>query len=121
MTPHPEIAPLFTATWVVLGIAGIWLMFIDKNVPRKKRLLPVFIIGTGAAFVFFVFLMTGDLRLLAFVLPAAVLISFLNLRTIKVCSSCGRTIQSGMWFTKAEYCLFKVRCKAGIVAHQGCE
>ena len=104
MTPHPEIMPLFIATWVVLGIAGIWLMFIDKNVPRKKQLLPVFIIGTGAAFVVFVFLITGDLHILAFVLPAAVLISFLNLRMIKVCSSCGRTIQSGMWFTKSEYC-----------------
>ena len=104
MTPHPEIAPLFIATWVVLGIAGIWLMFIDKNVARKKRLLPVFIIGSGAAFVFFVFLMTADLRVLAFVLPAAVLISFLNLRIIKICSRCGRTIQSGMWFAKAEYC-----------------
>lgn len=79
-------------------------MFIDKNVPRKKRLLPVFIIGTGAAFVLFVFLMTGDLHVLAFVLPAVVLISLLNLRMIKVCSSCGRTIQSGIWFTKAEYC-----------------
>lgn len=104
MKPHPEIVPLFITTWVVLGIAGLWLMFIDKNVPRKKRLLPVFIIGTGAAFVGFVFLMTGDLHVLAFVLPAAVLISFLNLHMIKVCSSWGRTIQSGMWFTKAEYC-----------------
>jgi rRNA maturation endonuclease Nob1 len=79
-------------------------MYVDKNVPRKKRLLPVFIIGTGAAFVLFVFLMTGDLHVLAFVLPAAVLISILNLRMIRVCSGCGRTIQSGMWFTRAEFC-----------------
>ena len=104
MKPHPEIVPLFIATWIVLGIAGLWLMFIDKNVPRKKRLLPAFIIGTGGAFVVFVFLITGDLHVLAFVLPAAVLISFLNLRMIRICSSCGRTIPSGMWFTKAEYC-----------------
>lgn len=70
---------MFIATWVVLGIAGIWLMFIDRNVPRKKRLLPVFIIGTGAAFVAFVFVITGDPHVLAFVFPAAVLISLLNL------------------------------------------
>jgi hypothetical protein len=90
MTPHPEIWPLFIATWVVLGTAGSWLTFIDKNAPRKKRLLPVFIIGTGATFVVFVFLITRDLRVLAFVLPAAVLISLLNLRMTKVCSSCER-------------------------------
>jgi hypothetical protein len=104
MKPHPEIVPWFIATWVVLGIAGIWFMVIDRNVPRKKRLLPVFIIGTGVAFVVFAFLITGDLHVLAFVLPAAALISFLNLRMMKVCSRCGRTIQSGMWFAKAEYC-----------------
>jgi hypothetical protein len=104
MKPHPEIAPLFIATWLILGITGMWLMFIDKNVPRKKRLLPVFIVGSGAAFVIFVFLITADLRVLAFILPATALLSVLNLRMIRICSSCGRTIQSGMWFTKAEYC-----------------
>jgi hypothetical protein len=104
MKPHPEIAPLFIATWILLGIAGIWHMFIDRNVPRKKRLLPFFNIGSGALFVIFVFLMSGDLRVLAFMVPAVVLICFLNLRMIRVCSACGRTIQSGMWFTKAEYC-----------------
>ena len=104
MKPHPEIVPLFIATWILLGIAGIWHTFIDRNVPRKKRLLPFFTIGSGALFVIFVFLMSGDLRVLAFMVPAVVLICFLNLRMIRVCSACGRTIQSGMWFTKAEYC-----------------
>lgn len=103
MKPHPEIVPVFIATWIILGIAGVWFL-IDRNVPRKKRLLPVFIIGTGAAFVIFVFLITGDVHVLAFVLPAAVLISILNLHMIKICSGCGRTIQSGIWFAKAEYC-----------------
>jgi hypothetical protein len=104
MKPHPEIVPLFIATWIVLGITGVWFMFIDRNVPRKKRLLPIFIIGTGAAFVLFVFLITGDVNALVFALPAVVLICARNLHMIKICSSCGRTIQSGVWFTKAEYC-----------------
>jgi len=104
MTPHPEIMPFFIATWVVLAIAGVWLAFGDKNIPRRKRLLPVFIFGTGAAFVVFTFLITGDLHVLALVLPAAALISFLNLRMIKICSTCGRTIQTGLWFSKAQYC-----------------
>ncbi len=82
----------------------MWFVYLDRNVTRKKRLLPVFIIGSGALFVGFVFLMSGDLRILAFMLPAVALISLLNLRMIKVCSACGRTMHSGMWFTKAEYC-----------------
>jgi hypothetical protein len=104
MKPHPEIAPWFIATWIVLGIAGMWNAYLDKNIARKKRLLPVFIIGSGALFVIFTFLMIGNLRVLALTVPAVVLISFLNLRMIKVCPTCGRTIHSGMWFTRAAYC-----------------
>lgn len=104
MTPHPGITPYFFATWVVLGTLSMWFLFVDRNVNRKKRLLPVFIIGTSTLFVVFVFLITGDLHILAFVLPAAVLIALMNLRMIKVCSTCGRTIQSGIMFAKAEYC-----------------
>jgi hypothetical protein len=104
MTPHPEVTPWFIGTWIILGIVGLWSTYFDRNVARKKRLLPFFNIGSGALFVIFVFLMSGDLRVLAFMVPAVVVICFLNLRMIRVCSACGRTIQSGMWFTKAEYC-----------------
>jgi hypothetical protein len=45
--------------------------------------------------------MTGsDLRMMGFVIPAVALITFLNLRQINVCSACGKTIHSGMWFAK---------------------
>jgi hypothetical protein len=104
MRPHPEIGVLFIGTWVVLGILSLWFLYFDRNVARKKRLLPVFIVGSGALFVIFVFLLSGDLRTLVLAVPAVVLICFLNLRMMKVCSACGRTVQSGVWFTKAEYC-----------------
>jgi hypothetical protein len=104
MTSHPEIVPWFFGTWIVLGLLSFWFMYLDRNVARKKRLLPIFIIGSGALFVIFVFLISGSLAALAFTFPAAVLICILNLRMIKVCTSCGRTIHSGLWFAKAEYC-----------------
>ena len=104
MRPHPEIAPWFIGTWIVLAILGLWNTYLDRNIARKKRLLPVFIISSGAVFVIFVFLIMGDVKILAFMVPAVVLISLLNLRMIKVCPNCGRTIHSGMWFTRAEFC-----------------
>jgi hypothetical protein len=79
-------------------------MYLDKDVARKKRLLPVFIIGSGALFVVFGFLISGSFSILAFMIPAVVLISLLNLCMIRICSACGRTIHSGMWFARAEYC-----------------
>src|SRR5215469_4851729 len=104
MTPHPQITPWFIGTWIVLIILGLWFTYFDPNIARKKRLLPVFIIGSGGLFIIFGFLISGDFRVLAFMIPGVVLICILNLRMIRVCSACGRTIQSGMWFTRAEYC-----------------
>jgi hypothetical protein len=102
--PHPEIWPWFFGLWLMLGIASVWFMYLDKNIARKKRLLPVFIVGTGVIFIAFTFVIMGDLKAMALIVPAVALITFLNLRIIKICGACGKTIHSGMWFTKAEYC-----------------
>jgi hypothetical protein len=104
MKAHPEITPWFIGVWIAFGIVGLWVTYLDKNVIRKKRLLPVFIVGAGVVFVLFTLLMKGDFRAMVFVIPAVALITFLNLRQFKVCPTCGRTIHSGMWFAKARYC-----------------
>jgi hypothetical protein len=106
MKPHPEVVvPVFVGVWITLGIAGLWFTYFDKNVARKKRLIPVFIVSAGAIFALFTFLITGgSLGAMLLVVPAVVLITFLNLRQYRVCSACGRTIHSGMWFAKAEFC-----------------
>lgn len=79
-------------------------MYLDKDIPRKKRLLPVLTIGTGVIFLTFTFLMMPAANVMALAVPAVALITWLNLRNIKICSTCGRTIQTGVWFTSAEYC-----------------
>src|ERR1017187_4045819 len=99
MRPHPEITPWFFATWIVLAVFNLWSSFIDRNVTRKKRLLPVFIIGSGTLFVIFVFLITGDLRITAFAFVAVELITILNLHLIRICSACGRTVYNRMSLT----------------------
>ncbi|MGA8286844.1 MAG: hypothetical protein WB249_11065 [Candidatus Sulfotelmatobacter sp.] len=51
MKSHPEVVvPVFIGAWIALGIAGLWVTYFDKNVARKKRLIPAFIVGTGAIF-----------------------------------------------------------------------
>lgn len=104
MKPHPEMFLAFAATWVVLCLAGLWLFVLDKDIARKKRLLPVFVIGTGALFVIFALLITGEPRLLAFVAPVTALIVFLNLRMLKVCESCGLVLQTNVPFYRARFC-----------------
>ena len=104
MKAHPEITPWFIGVWIALAVVGLWAIYLDRNIARKKRLVPVFIVGVGVIFAIFVLVMTGDLRIMVFVIPAVALITFLNLRQIRVCPTCGRTIHSGMWFTRADYC-----------------
>ena len=80
-------------------------MHTDKKVAHKKRLLTVFTIGAGAGWIIFCFLISGgDRNVLALMVPAAGLVCFFSLRMMKVCPSCGRIVNSGMWYTKAEYC-----------------
>jgi hypothetical protein len=92
---RPEIAPWFVMTWILLALSGLWFTYFGTNIARKKRLIPFFIIGSGALFIVFVLLMIGDVRVLLFMVPAVVLICLLNLRMIRVCSvmqtndSCG--------------------------------
>jgi len=63
MKPHPEIAPWFFGVWIALAILGLWVTYLDKNVARKKRLLPLFIVIAGVIFAVFTLLMMGfDLR-----------------------------------------------------------
>lgn len=104
MRPHPEAVPWFIGTWIVLGAASVWMNVFDKDVARKKRLLTPFIVGTGVLFAGFTLMISGSLRLQLFLAPAVALITWLNLRMIKVCESCGSTVFNNVWFSKMEYC-----------------
>jgi hypothetical protein len=101
--PH-QIAWWFFGVWIALAIVGLWVTYGDKNVARKKRLLPIFIVGSGIIFGVFALTVIGDLRALALVAPTIALIIFLNLRQLRVRPTCGRIIHSGMLFAKARYC-----------------
>jgi len=108
MKPHPEIMPWFiggfVGVWIALTVVGLWVTYVDKNIARKKRRIPRFIVGAGLVFAIFVLVTLPDVRVAMFFILAVALITFLNLRQFKVCSTCGKTIHSGMWFDKAEYC-----------------
>lgn len=104
MREHPELFPWFAGVWIGLGILSFWFFQFSKNVKLKKRFLPIFIVGTGVLFTGFVLFMSGKPEIMLIVIPAVAIISFLNLRMIRVCESCGRTIYNTMVFFKMEYC-----------------
>jgi len=68
------------------------IFFLGKNAALKRKLWPPFVIGTGLLFVFFVYLMGFGDQAMYMMVPAVILITFLNLRATKFCDSCGKTI-----------------------------
>jgi hypothetical protein len=104
MKPHPEITPWFFGVWLALMIVGVWITHLDRNIARKKRLLPVPIVVAGVLFVLATFWMTGDWRAMGFVIPAAALVTVLIVRQFRVCAACGRIINSGMWIARTQSC-----------------
>ena len=109
MRDHHEIVDWlgnFLLVLLGLAIASFWFTYLDKNVARKKRLIPILIVGIGVILASFMLLTTRELTLTdaLFILSIIALITLVNLRMIRVCSSCGRTIQSGIWFARADYC-----------------
>lgn len=104
MREHTELFSWVMGIWIALGILSFWFFNFSKNVKLKKRLLPIFIVGAGVLFTGVVLLMTGEPKVVLITIPAVVIISLLNLRMIKFCESCGRTLYNRMWFSKMEYC-----------------
>ena len=105
MTNNPdEIFPFFIATWIVLGISGLILFNKNRDLQFKKKWFPKFIILIGTLFTFFVWLMGATLEAFYLLIPGVILISFLNIRLTKFCSTCGKMMYNYFWFTKMKYC-----------------
>lgn len=103
MSPD-EIFPIFFGTWVVLGIVSFVIFFVCKDARLKRRVWKPFVIGTGALFIGFVYLMGFGGEALYIMVPAVILISFLNIRSTKFCDSCGKTNINQNFLVKPEFC-----------------
>jgi hypothetical protein len=86
--PHSEYFPAFVATWLVLGLGGILWVWRMKNPATKRRALRVFAVGTSLLFALFVWLITRDPRQMMFMAVPLLLITYINLRLVKVCDVC---------------------------------
>jgi len=99
-----EIFPIFFGTWVVLGIVSFVIFFLGKDAQLKRKLWKPFVIGTGALFIGFVYLMGFGGEALYIMVPAVVLITFLNIRSTKFCDACGKTIINQNFLVKPDFC-----------------
>jgi hypothetical protein len=96
-----RIAFIFVVVWIVLGLLSAGIFFFNRDAKLKRRLWGPFVILAGVLFTGFTWLMGAPIL---FVGPAVLAITLLNLRSVKFCDACGRTIHSPNPFSPASFC-----------------
>ncbi len=96
--------PVFAVTWVLLGVLGFYLFYLGKDADFKRKWWPWWIALIGVLFVLFIALTGFPLQTLLFAIPGILLISWLNIRQTRFCSSCGRMVLSSTPFLRPDYC-----------------
>ena len=107
-----------TSSQGVLLIFGAWdgsyagllrFLYLNKNVALKRKVLPASIIFTSILHLAFTWITGAPAHVFIFVVPGVALIAFLNIRNIKFCNSCGRTISGSNPFSPPK---FRSKCGA---------
>ena len=102
----------FFLLWIFLGLVGLWLFYINKDVRLKNRLFPWFVIVPGVLFSVFAYSRFRQPRILLFILPAVALISYLNLRSIRFCEACGAMVHN-TFLARPSFC---PKCGGAVVS-----
>ena len=101
--PDSVFGTFFIIIWITFLVSGLFF-WLNKNAALKRKLFPYFVLGAGLVMVAFISLSKIPHQVLFVAIPIIVLISFLNIKSVKFCDSCGRTVHSQNPFSPAEYC-----------------
>ena len=103
--PPPEFIA-FMIVWGILGVSSFLFFHFNRNSALKRRIWPAFIIAIGLIFGGFVYFIMGrqQPQVLYLMVPAVILISFLNIRTTRFCDSCGKTLYRQPIFSRIQFC-----------------
>src|SRR5688500_17544777 len=104
------ITTAFVGTWITLGVVG-FLVSRRMNAAAKRRWMPRGVILAGVLFVFCSAALAvlesrswSSLGILIFVIPAIILISYLNIKFTEFCDKCGATLYSYNWLAPMRFC-----------------
>lgn len=94
------------AIWTILGLASFLFFRFNRNSHLKRKVLPIVVIVAGLIFGGFAYRLMGRFppQVLYLMVPALILISYLNIRTTHFCDSCGRTLFRQPIFIRTPFC-----------------
>lgn len=105
----PAPPPWFIAliiVWVILALISFLFFQFSRNAAMKRAVRLPLIIVVGIVFAAFLYYQVGRQQpeILYIAIPAIILISFLNVRMVRFCDSCGKTIYQQFLFSRPRYC-----------------
>jgi hypothetical protein len=106
-----QVFPVFIVVWVALGLFSAGFFFLNKNAPLKRKVWPPFTIAAALLFIGFIVAMDAPAPALLFAVPGVVLITWIDLRVVRFCNSCGATIMRQKPFATPKFCS---RCGAAL-------
>ena len=98
-----EVVPIFIGVWVLYSLVRYLIFFVSKDTERKKKLWTRFNIFGGALFIGLAYLMGIGQHIYILALMV-VLFFFLNIRSAKFCSACGKTNLKQNFLPPAKFC-----------------
>jgi hypothetical protein len=100
----------FVGTWIVLAVVGL-LVSRRMDAAAKRRWMPRGVVFVGVLFVLFSTTLAvlesrswSALGILIVLVPAVVLISYLNIKFTKFCDKCDATLYNHNWFVPMRFC-----------------
>ncbi len=94
---------VFMVAWLLLGAGSAAFFWLSKDVELKKWLHPRLTIAAAVLFGGFTIWWMGWWPA-PIMVPALVLITWLNIRNTRWCPGCGRMIMNQAFFIRAEFC-----------------
>ena len=105
--PHAiseRIVPILAGIWLLLALASAAFFFLYNNAALKRRLWRPYVVMAGMILVGFPWMMGMPNEGLYFLIPLAIVLIVLHLRSVRFCSSCGKTVMNSIPWSKPELC-----------------
>ena len=104
MNSQENVFGVFFVIWVSLGIASTAFFLLSRNAQLKRKVWRPLVIGVGALFVLFLMILGIPTSFLIFFVAIIVAITVMNLRAVKFCDACGKTLMHQGFFSPPKFC-----------------
>ena len=105
MNPDPQRAFLpYVFVWIAVALGGGLFFMRNRDAALKRRIYPPYLIGTALLFLAFITVgaRMGSTVLIA--IPFLALAVVMNLRQVRFCDACGRTVQGSNPIVPPKFC-----------------